>query len=71
MLFGLFAAMAASGGSEGAGAVSVACLGAGGGLLFWGQMLRYFSILEEKMAFMIAGYLDEEMFEEEDDAVAA
>jgi hypothetical protein len=65
VLLGALTGIAASQGGAGAGAASAVCFGAGGSLFFWGQqMLKYFSILEEKMAFMVAGYLAEEDFED-------
>lgn len=54
ILFGLFPALAATP-LNGAGAIASACFGVGGGLLFWGVLLRYLSAIEEKLGLLIVG----------------
>lgn len=54
IVLGLFPALAATP-LNGAGAVASVCFGIGGGLLFWGVLLRYLSALEEKLGLLIVG----------------
>jgi hypothetical protein len=53
-VFGIFTAMASTP-LNGAGAVASMCLALGSSLLFWGLMLKYFAVLEEKLALLIVG----------------